>query len=186
MIRLELEKLSNEGFLEQPHHSAGRVPSDAGYEFFANRILAEEESFFGLWSVRNLFARHALAGLAEFLSDELELLGVASGGGEIYKEGIENLVERPEWETPDAIKEIVRDFAELDERLGRAEKKLKKSAEPQVFIGRKSPVTKSGDLAVISGSYGANGGGVLLLAIGPKRMNYKKVLGIFKELSNKK
>src|SRR3989338_10924172 len=39
MIRLELEKLADEGFLEQPHHSAGRVPTDRGYEFFAERAL---------------------------------------------------------------------------------------------------------------------------------------------------
>ncbi len=182
MIRLELEKLSDEGYLEQPHHSAGRVPSDMGYEFFANRILAAEKSFFDFRPIKNLFARRALAGLAEFLSDELTLLGVASSGGEVCKEGIENLVERPVWETPDAIKRIVRDFAELDERLGKAEKKLKRSAEPQVFIGKKSPVTKSNDLAVVAGDYKIDGEDIFLLAIGPKRMDYRKTLKIFKNL----
>lgn len=39
MIRLELERLAEEGFLEQPYHSAGRVPSDRGYEFFAERVM---------------------------------------------------------------------------------------------------------------------------------------------------
>ena len=34
MIRLELDALTQGGYLEQPYHSAGRVPSDAGYEAF--------------------------------------------------------------------------------------------------------------------------------------------------------
>src|SRR3989344_2488190 len=42
MIRHELEELSNMGFLEQPYRSAGRMPTDKGYEFFANKILESE------------------------------------------------------------------------------------------------------------------------------------------------
>ena len=29
MIRLELDELEDGGYLEQPHHSAGRVPTDS-------------------------------------------------------------------------------------------------------------------------------------------------------------
>ena len=38
MIRLELDTLEDEGYLEQPYHSAGRIPTDAGYELFVSRL----------------------------------------------------------------------------------------------------------------------------------------------------
>ena len=40
MIRLELDALEDGGYLEQPYHSAGRIPTDTGYEFYAKRALA--------------------------------------------------------------------------------------------------------------------------------------------------
>ena len=38
-IRNEMAELTNLGFLEQPHTSAGRVPSDAAYRLHVDRFL---------------------------------------------------------------------------------------------------------------------------------------------------
>lgn len=38
-IRNEMADLEDMGYLEQPHTSAGRVPSDKGYRFYVNSIL---------------------------------------------------------------------------------------------------------------------------------------------------
>src|SRR2546423_13282134 len=40
-IRYELAQLEELGFLNHPHTSAGRVPTDAGYRFFADSLLRE-------------------------------------------------------------------------------------------------------------------------------------------------
>jgi heat-inducible transcriptional repressor len=37
-IRHELSEMSDRGYLDQPHTSAGRVPSDIGYRYFVNRL----------------------------------------------------------------------------------------------------------------------------------------------------
>src|SRR3989338_8467589 len=42
MILAELGELAERGYLEQPYHSAGRVPSNRGYEFFAERVIAAQ------------------------------------------------------------------------------------------------------------------------------------------------
>jgi heat-inducible transcriptional repressor len=39
-VRSELAALEREGFLTHPHTSAGRVPTDAGYRFYADVLLA--------------------------------------------------------------------------------------------------------------------------------------------------
>ena len=41
-IRNELADLSEQGYLRQPHTSAGRVPSDRGYRFYVDNLLVEQ------------------------------------------------------------------------------------------------------------------------------------------------
>jgi transcriptional regulator of heat shock response len=55
-------------------------------------------------------------------------------------------------------------------------------AEPQVFIGKKSPVTDSDTLSVIGGNYRVGDTTISIFAIGPKRMDYKKTIRIFRSL----
>lgn len=38
-IRNEMAEMSEQGYLRQPHTSAGRVPSDRGYRFYVNRLM---------------------------------------------------------------------------------------------------------------------------------------------------
>jgi heat-inducible transcriptional repressor len=40
-VRAELARLEEAGLLEHPHTSAGRVPTDRGYRFYVDRLLAE-------------------------------------------------------------------------------------------------------------------------------------------------
>jgi len=42
-VRGELATLEKEGFLTHPHTSAGRVPTDSGYRFYADALLASNE-----------------------------------------------------------------------------------------------------------------------------------------------
>jgi heat-inducible transcriptional repressor len=42
-VRAELASLEEEGFLTHPHTSAGRVPTDTGYRFFVERLLAGQD-----------------------------------------------------------------------------------------------------------------------------------------------
>ncbi len=39
-VRAELAALEREGYLTHPHTSAGRVPTDSGYRFYADALLA--------------------------------------------------------------------------------------------------------------------------------------------------
>ena len=40
-VRAELAALEHEGFLTHPHTSAGRVPTDSGYRFYADTLIAD-------------------------------------------------------------------------------------------------------------------------------------------------
>ena len=182
MIRLELDGLEDEGFLEQPHHSAGRVPTDSGYEFFAKQLLGLEASPSREYSLRELLEERAWPDLLQRLSSELGLLAAAADLAHdmVYKAGLEELVSRLDWEDRDEIRSVIHDFEEVDERMQRAGPKM--GDGPQVFIGKKSPVTKSENLSVIGCNYKIGDVTISLFAIGPKRMDYKKTIRIFKSL----
>src|SRR3712207_6633236 len=42
-IRSEMAELERLGFIDQPHTSAGRVPTDQGYRFYVNNLADQEE-----------------------------------------------------------------------------------------------------------------------------------------------
>jgi transcriptional regulator of heat shock response len=185
MIRLELDALEDEGYLEQPYHSAGRVPTDRGYEFFAERALEWEGGKSRDKPLSDLLKRHAWMELMGELSTELGLLSVAAelARDAVYKAGLQQLVERMDWKDKDELRSVIRDFEEVDERLPLLRRSSYKGQAPvEVFVGRKSPVTKSECLSVIRGNYIVGDAVVSIFAIGPKNMDYKKVIETLRNL----
>jgi heat-inducible transcriptional repressor len=182
MIRLELDALEGEGYLEQPYHSAGRIPTNAGYELFARHFLQTEAEVLRETILHQLFLQAAWMDLLEEISEELGILGVVADVAHdtIYKTGLDELVEHLDWNDREGIRSVIRDFEAVDERAPRAAEKI--GAGPQVFIGKKSPVTKSEQLAVVGGNYKIGDATVSVFAIGPKCMDYKKAIRIFKNL----
>ena len=98
----------------------------------------------------------------------------------VYKAGLEQLINNLDWEDRAGIRSVIHDFEEVDERLPQAAGKM--AAGPNVFIGKKSPVTRSENLSVVGGNYDVGGVAISIFAIGPKRMDYKKTIRIFKNL----
>ena len=119
------------------------------------------------------------------LSRELGLLSVAAdlARDAVYKAGLEALVNSLDWEDRSEIRSVIHDFEGVDERLPRAAEKAGAAGEaPKVFIGKKSPLTRSENLSVIGGNYRVGNATISIFAIGPKRMDYKKVIRVFKSL----
>jgi heat-inducible transcriptional repressor len=42
-VRNELAEMADMGYLEQPHTSAGRIPSDLGYRYYVDRLIVKSE-----------------------------------------------------------------------------------------------------------------------------------------------
>src|ERR1700678_3596390 len=43
-IRAEMADLERQGYIAQPHTSAGRIPTDKGYRFYVNNIIQSKET----------------------------------------------------------------------------------------------------------------------------------------------
>jgi len=113
---------------------------------------------------------------------------------EVYKTGLEALFENLNFQDRDEMRSVIRDFESIDERLPRASEKMGSvvkngaggndlaAGDPHVFIGKKSPVTESENLSVIGGNYRVGDTTISIFAIGPKRMDYKKTIRVFRSL----
>jgi transcriptional regulator of heat shock response len=177
-IRMELNFLTEKGFLDQPHTSAGRVPTDRGYKFFADRLLIDKAN-----RTNRINKSHkTYIDLVDDIVDELGVLGVGYEPTEdrIYKAGLDELFSGLDVFNKSDIYEIVNDFEMLDDRMDRIFNYISGTAT-SVFIG-KSPVTKSRLLSVVARMTGNDAGSRVLIAIGPKRMNYEKVIKMFESL----
>lgn len=189
-IRAELLRLTDDGFLEQPHTSGGRVPTVSGYEVFVNSIISElfGKTMGGILSLRESLLedlmRRATGDLVEDLSDELGVMAVGYEPEKksIYKSGFDDLCEKVDVSNKQDFLEIVHDFERLNDKLERFASSIKAKNEPQVYIGKKSPITTSPELSVIADSYEIDGEPLLLIAVGPKRMDYRKPLKVFKAM----
>jgi len=187
MIRLELNDLADKGYLEQPHHAAGRVPSDKGYAFFANEVLQAAESKISD-NLMRLFEERAWAAFLGEMSEDLGVLGIAATGRgrTVHKGLLEYLIDNLEWNSREEIRSVIRDFEELDARIDRFWQETGAANFLRVFVGRESPITDSSALAVLAADYRLDGERIMLCAIGPKRMDYRKTTGVLKGLQSKR
>lgn len=53
-IRNDLQELTKQGFITQPHTSAGRIPTKKAYKYIANKIEGERENQFDEFIVRQI------------------------------------------------------------------------------------------------------------------------------------
>jgi heat-inducible transcriptional repressor len=72
-VRNDMSALEQEGYLHQPHTSAGRVPTDKGYRFFVDRLTSAPLASADSKQVRTFFAE-AHGELEQMLADTSRLL----------------------------------------------------------------------------------------------------------------
>ena len=108
---------------------------------------------------------------------------------QIYTSGATNVFKYPELTDGESASRIINTFEEKD-RLKEILKDVNSADKSdgnkiQVFIGDESPVPDMGDCSMVTANYDLGGGlrGTIGI-VGPKRMNYEKVLATLRTLMN--
>jgi len=181
-LRSDMVTLEEEGFLYQPHVSAGRIPTDQGYRIYVEEMMGEETL-----SRRDqerlqkellmLRAKHVRLGrtTAKLLSVLSGNLAVSStGANDFYDFGMKELIEKPEFREIDELCRLVETLDTLDEKLDGLMVKLK-DGETHIYIGKENPIAGIDNCSMIVAPYKNREGEKGMLAIiGPKRMDYAK------------
>ena len=188
-IRNEMQVLEKQGYIEQPHTSAGRVPTDKGFRYFVNQLmdrvklsLKEQEAL--KREVIKLQLAHMEMGrrIAKLLSEQSQQASFAVFPEEISSMGLSNILNNPALPAEDA-KEIAQFFDNIDEY---AEKMMVdySGRGPEAFIGKELKLSKKSDYSmIVSGLQLPSGKKGVIGLIGPKSMKYEKNLSLMEYIS---
>ena len=184
-MRIEFQKLTELGYLQQPHTSAGRVPTDKGYRFYVDNLKPKYKSR-GLSPIEEEIGdsfrsfQHLTKRIAELTSNLA--LSYFPGEDVFFKEGWDNIFKEPEFEDTD----LASKFAEMVESFEENMAAFTDSDYPRIFIGKeaKGLIRGSREFSVIVSKIHLpkkkNG---LLALLGPKRMDYNKNVDIINSLN---
>ena len=180
-IRNELLALTERGYLEQPHVSAGRVPTDRGYRFVVDEIIQEIEK------KEQEFSR-LIADQFELLDRLTEassalVLGYRPGSRMIWKEGWERLLREPEFGERDSLWNLTKFVEDVEKRMAG----FLPAKTMEVYIGKENPFSKVKDFTVIVRRYGIDSAEDGLVAmVGPRRMEYEKNIELMTSYGTRK
>ncbi len=184
-IRNELLSLTEEGYLEQPYTSAGRIPTDQGYRFFVDEVLGSgelEDEFDAFVQARREqdqedVVRSASRNMAE-ASSSLAIVYFPEKGF-LWKEGWEEVLRAPEFET----REQIEDFTNFLHDVEKGIHDFHPGKLLEIYIGKENPFSREEDFSIMISAYSfpKKQKGLLALA-GPKRMEYQKNIGLMNSL----
>jgi heat-inducible transcriptional repressor len=177
----ELERL---GLITQPHTSAGRIPTDAGYRMYVNNLTeTTNPALPASRAERALAARVQGGGVPErtirnavdTLVELTHNLGIATIGNQLYMSGLSNLFGQPEFVGGSQVRQV----AELLDNL---EPWLREAApnEPlSVYIGRENPIGRSAGASLIISRFRSPFSDHSYIGVlGPTRQQYRDVMSL--------
>ena len=130
-IRIEMVRLTEMGYLRQPHTSAGRVPTSMGFRLFVGELMKERQLSVTaevsikekMWQQRYKQER-LLKEAVKALADRCDMLGLATDNeGLVYYAGAANILDWPEFYDIDVTRFVLSLFDEnprLKEIMGKA------------------------------------------------------------------
>ena len=186
--RAEMLVLDKEGFLEQPHTSAGRLPTDKAFRFFIEELgeeeLSQSEREQILERLRE-FHDDSMKERAQFLADcsrGLGLSGIFGRAADWHGAGLRWLAEEPEFEDDD-LKNIMKCFDSLEDDFNKFFSDL--DEETAIFIGRENPIKYLRNYSLVVTGFAKEDGRGVLGILGPKRMNYQRNKFVLEETRKK-
>lgn len=185
-IRSEMVRLEEMGYIMQPHTSAGRIPTDAGYRFYVNRLNESYDAAKELpapdRSARTIEARvntqssradRAIRSAVDSLVDLTQNLGLATIGDELYLSGIGNLFSQPEFSQSDHVQAVARLLDNLEPWL----REVAPNEPLNVYIGAENPIGKASGVSLIISRFRSPYSDCSYIGVlGSTRQSYAKVM----------
>lgn len=182
-IRSEMAQLEEEGYIKQPHTSAGRVPTDKGYRFYVNNLGDQSGDLIEGRAEKALSLRVGHGGMPErmirnavdTLVELTHNLGIATIGNQLYLSGLSNLFGQPEFVGGRQVQQV----ASLLDNL---EPWLREAAPNQplsVYIGHENPIGRSAGASLIISRFRSTFSDHSYIGVlGPTRQQYRDVMSL--------
>jgi len=182
-VRSEMLKLDDLGYLEQPHTSAGRVPTDRGYRFFVDHAMdetvldkSERKKIHELFDHDTIeeFTRECSRTISH-LTHAFTAIGIDE---DMFTDrGFTEILDEPEFQDISHIKQ----FGKLIDLLDQDLQPFLEDEEEKILIGAENPMKEARPYTMMithwSHPKGFNG---FLALVGPKRMDYQKNISLIR------
>lgn len=191
-VRNDMAELEEEGLIFQPHTSAGRVPTDAGYRLYVDELADwQEAEKLAAKKITELRKSH-LAGIAkQKVHGAVNLLSQATPNmafatipenNRTFFMGFSKILRQPEFALEPIRASQVMEVIEDDQAFLKGLSTLQIGDDVKIFIGQENilPTIESCSLIVTSYEYEGYRGYIGIL--GPKRMPYAFNNAVLKEV----
>jgi heat-inducible transcriptional repressor len=182
-VRAEMAELERNGYIKQPHTSAGRIPTDKGYRHYVNKTAESGHLETPQRAERALTARigegsvpeRTIRNTVDTLVELTHNLGLATIGNQLYMSGLSNLFGQPEFMHPAQVQEVARLLDNLEPWLREAAPN-----EPlSVYIGSENPIGRSSGCSLIISKFRSPYSDKSFIGVlGPTRQSYKDVMAL--------
>lgn len=193
-IRAEMVKLEAMGYITQPHTSAGRVPTDAGYRLYVNSLQEKIDQESDLLSehahvepadrpTRALATRiqaqtradYAIRAAVDSLVNLTGNLGLATIGDQIYISGFGNLFAQPEFLQAAQVQAVGKLLDNIKPWLN----EVQPNQTINVYIGTENPIGKASNVSLIISRFRSPYSDRSYIGVlGPTRQSYKRVMSL--------
>ncbi len=181
-IRAEMAELERQGFIKQPHTSAGRIPTDKGYRHYVNNLseVSGEKTSRQAYAIERQIndsgeAEQAIKNAVQALASATDNLSIGIWNNRVYQSGLSSLFSQPEFFGGLEAQEIARLVENLPELIDQI---YEDNNRITVYIGRENPIFKSAGASSIIGRVKTPGGQSFVGVVGPTRQNYGQVVGL--------
>jgi len=173
-VRNEMAILEDEGFIVQPHTSAGRVPTEKAYKFFVSKIKNDKIKNQGLDPEIDCVKAKDEVGFKKTAKELSQITGSAVFWAfhrhNIYYTGISNLFQQPEFSQIELVYDISSIIDKIDEIINNIFDQY--DIGVHTLIGSENPFGNFISTVLAKYKSGDNVG--MFGIVGPVRMDYQK------------
>lgn len=181
-VRNELRALEEEGYLTHPHTSAGRIPTEKGYQYYLSQIswdkinVAKKDFDFLQKFVHSLTGEEKIKSAAKSLAELANAaVLVAFDLDRVYYTGLSNLFNQPEFKELNLVVNVSSVFDRCEECLENFSDQV--DDEVHFYLGDSHPFGNF--LSVAACRLGKNS---FLALLGPVRMDYKRNFALMNKI----
>jgi len=191
-IRNDMAALEKEGYIYQPHTSAGRIPTDLGYRLFIDEMAdfegARKQALVALKQVRK---DYALQKVKEKMYDAVELIARSTqnvsfatlpDNNRTFYLGLANVLRQPEFLSDSVMASQVIEVLEKHDNFINLLKELEIDNSIKTFIGKENILEQIQSCSLMVTKYHLEGYQGFFGILGPTRMNYPFNSAIMEEI----
>lgn len=176
-IRNEMYELESQGFIAQPHTSAGRVPTIFGYKYYLDNLLSVKEVLDKEKKELKDAYKSDIRDLAKLLVSKTNLATIVGfSPSDLYFTGLFNLFSQPEFEDYKMVLSMTKVVDSLEKAIMDIYPNID---SPQVLIGDENPFSADCSVAITPLRDQK-----ILAILGPVRMDYNRILALLEETVN--